>query len=114
MAKQSKDKIIVSLSLSKELVEVLNVFKNRSKLIEEILTELLLNLSPAEMLELIQTMTNGGSIVEFLIRKKCEELGKIQVDKSKVEIKQAEKSEPEIVVEKKKSNKGINPQDWWG
>ncbi|ACO04999.1 hypothetical protein PERMA_A0070 (plasmid) [Persephonella marina EX-H1] len=113
MAKLSKDKTTISISLSKEVVEVLNVFKNRSKLIDDILSSLLLNLSPAEMLELIKTMTNGGDVIEFLIKKKCRELGiQMQVDKTEdFETKQVK--EPKAVVEEKKSNK-VNPQDWWG
>lgn len=103
MAKLSKDKTIVSISLSKEVVEILNVFNNRSKLIDDMLSSLLLNLSPAEMLELLKTMTNGGDIVEFLIKKKCKELG----------IGSETKQVKESVIEEKKSKSKINLQDWW-
>ncbi len=117
MAKLTKDKTTVSLSLSNEVVEVLKVFSNRSKLIDDILSSLLLNLSPAEMLELIKTMTEGGNIVEFLIRKKCEELG-IQGEIPKttsIEKNDGKKQTQEtIVVKDKEKSPKVNPKDWWG
>lgn len=109
MAKLTKDKTTVSLSLSNELVEVLKVFSNRSKLVDDILSSLLLNLSPAEMLELIKTMTDGGNVVEFLIRKKCEEFG-VQ---EKGNISKENDGKKQIQKNKEKSPK-INPNDWWG
>lgn len=117
MAKLTKDKTTVSLSLSNEVVEVLKVFSNRSKLIDDILSSLLLNLSPAEMLELIKTMTDGGNVVEFLIKKKCEEFG-IQGDVPKsvsVEKNDGGKQIQEtIAVKEKEKTPKVNPKDWWG
>ncbi|RUM58735.1 MAG: hypothetical protein DSY59_00880 [Persephonella sp.] len=70
-------------------------------MIDDILSFLLLKLSPAEMLELIQLMAKDKDVVEFLIKKRCKEIGVM------------DKTKKEDIKEKKLSEGDINLNDWW-
>jgi len=53
------------------------------------------------MLELIQLMAKDKDVVEFLIKKRCKEIGVM------------DKTKKEDIKEKKLSEGDINLNDWW-
>lgn len=109
----------ISITLSKEVLDKLLIFKNRSKFIDKILSHFLLDLTEQEIIELVKIVAYEGDekASEYLFQRKCSGIG-VEPEKEK-EKKEKEELQHQKVMQnqeekKEKKEKRVNINEWWG
>jgi hypothetical protein len=97
MAEKKDKKKIVTVSLSNELLERLDLVKSRSKFINDFLLFFLEDLDDEELLELLRRLKNNDNAYGFLVKNKLKKEGLEQTfDEDKMDRNEEENNVKEV------------------
>ena len=115
-------KIAISITISKSVYNILDLFRNKSRIVDEILLKLFDGITEKELLEMIKLAKEGGSISDYILNRYASSLslkGISLSDNHKENITESFTPEQEIndtVADLKKTEKPkpkIDPKDFW-
>ena len=102
----------ISITISKSVYNTLDLFNNKSRIIDEILSKLFDGITEKELLEMIKLAKEGGSISDYILNRYASSLFSKEISKDNLR-KEDFVPEKEIKTDLERPKPKVNPKDFW-